>query len=248
MRRLLLMLGVIVVISAALPAQTPVPPIADTRLTVHTLVREDVFAGFLQSDVSRLSRAEKNIEMLLATRPGDRANLLAWQGSTALTRAVMANEAGQPDQFRQHYRRALDLFEEAMRLGPETVGVFAVVGGMQSSLADRLPANERAAGWEQAYSAYQTLWKLQGAAIEKLPVHHKGEVLGGLAQSAQRTGRHEEVAAQLDRILAILPDTPYEMRARQWKDDPATRTRAKLTCQTCHAPGTLVARLAEVSK
>ena len=89
---------------------------------------------------------------------------------------------------------------------------------------------------------------MQGPAIEQLPVHHKGEVLSGLTQSAQRTGRDEEVAAQLDRILALLPDTPYANRARQWKDDPSVRTETKLTCQTCHAPGTLAARLEEVSQ
>ena len=248
MTRSLLTLGTIVALSAALPAQSPEPPLADTRLTVHTLVREDIFAGFLQNDVSRLARAEKNIDALLASRPNDRANLLAWQGSTALTRAVMANDARQPDQFRQHYRRALALYAEAMRLGPDVVGVFAIVGGTQASLADRLPAEERAAGWQQAYSAYQQLWKLQGAAIEKLPLHHKGEVLAGLAQSAQRTGRDDEVTVHVDRMLALLPDTSYAKRAQQWKDDPAARTQAKLTCQTCHGPGTLVARLAEVSK
>jgi tetratricopeptide (TPR) repeat protein len=248
MTRALLTLGAVVVISAALPAQSPEPPLADARLTVHTLVREDIFAGFLQNDVSRLARAEKNVEALLASRPNDRANLLAWQGSTALTRAVMASEARQQDQFKQHYQRALDLFAEAMRLSPDVVGVFAIIGGTQASLADRLPAEERAAGWQQAYGAYQQLWKLQSAVIEKLPLHHKGEVLAGLAQSAQRTGRNDEVTVHVDRMLALLPDTSYAKRARQWKDDPAARTQAKLTCQTCHVPGTLVARLAEVSK
>lgn len=248
MRKLTLILGFFVVISAALSAQAPEPPITDTRLTVHTLVREDIFAGFLQNDLTRLARAEKNIDLMLASRLGDRASLLAWQGSTALTRAVVANEGKQPDLFRQHYRRAVDLFAEAMRLGPDNVGVFAVTGGTQVSLADRLPAAERAAGWEQAYAAYQQLWKLQGAAIEKLPLHHKGEVLSGLAQSAQRTGRSEETTMQIDRMLALLPGTPYAKSAQQWKDDPSARAQIKLTCQTCHAPGTLLSRLAELSK
>jgi tetratricopeptide (TPR) repeat protein len=248
MTRYLLALVVIATSSAVVPAQTPDPPISDTRLTVHTLVREDIFAGFLQNDLTRLARAEKNIELLLASRPADRASLLAWKGSTALTRAVVANEARQPDEFKQHYRRAVDLFAEAMRLGPDEVGVFAITGGSQVSLADRLPDVERAAGWQQAYAAYQQLWKLQGSVIEKLPLHHKGEVLSGLAQSAQRTGRSDEASAQAERILALLPDTPYAQRAQQWKDNPSSRTQTKVTCQTCHVPGTLVARLAEISK
>jgi hypothetical protein len=248
MTKPLMTLGFVVAISAAVPAQAPEPPIADSRLTVHTLLREDIFAGFLQSDVRRLARAEKNIDLLLASRPGDRASLLAWQGGAALTRAVLANDAKQPDQFRQQYRRSVDLFAEAMRLGPDNVGVFAITGGSQTQLADRLPPAERAAGWEQAYTAYQQLWKMQSAGIEKLPLHHKGEVLTGLAQSAQRTGRNEELTAQLDRILTLLPNTAYAKGAQQWKDAPSSRAQVKLTCQTCHIPGTLVARLAEVSK
>jgi len=248
MPRTLLIFVTLVAISAAVPAQAPEPPLADTRLTVHTLLREDIFAGFLQNDLVRLARAEKNVETLLASRPGERPAILAWQGSIALTRAAMANEAKQPDQFRQQYRRAQDLFNEAMKLGPDNVGVFAITGGSLVSIADRLPEAERKAGWELGYTAYQQLWKMQSQMIEKLPLHHKGEVLSGLAQTADRTGRGEEAAAQIERILTLLPDTAYASRARQWKDEPSGRAKVKLTCQTCHGPGTLVARIAEVSK
>jgi tetratricopeptide (TPR) repeat protein len=248
MRAALLSLGMVAAIASAIPAQAPEPPLGDTRLTVHTLVREDIFAGFLQNDLTRLARAETNLEQLLASRPGDRAIVLAWQGSAALTRAAFANEANQPEQFRQHYRKAVDLYAEAMKLGPDNIGVFAVTGGTQTTLADRLPPEERAAAWALGYTAYQRLWTLQGPGIEKLPLHMKGEVLSGLAQTAQRTGRTEEANAQVERMLALLPDTPYAARARQWKEEPATRTTTKLTCQTCHAPGMLAARLAEVSK
>ena len=248
MRTPLLTLAALVVIAAALPAQAPEPPLAETRLTVSTLVREDIFAGFLQNDLARLSRAEKNIDLLLASRPAERASLLAWQGGTALTRAVFANEAKQPDEFGKQYRRALDLFAEAAKLGPESVAVFAITGGSNVMLADRLPAAERAAGWEMAYNAYQQLWKLQEPAIEKLPLHHKGEVLTGMAQTMQRTGRDQELGPQLDRITTLLAGTPYAQRAQQWKNDPASRAQTKVACQTCHGPGTLAARLAEISK
>ena len=248
MRTTLLTLGIVTAISSVTPAQAPAPPLNDTRLTVHTLVREDVFAGFLQSDLQRLSRAEGNLEQLLASRPAERAAVLAWQGSTALTRAALAHEASQGEQFRQHYRRALDLFTEAMELGPDNIGVFAIAGGTQTAIADRLPLQERAAGWALGDMAYQRLWTLQQQVIEKLPLHMKGEVLAGLAQTAQRTGRADEANTHIERILALLPDTPYAARARHWKENPSTRAATTLTCQTCHAPGTLVARLADVSK
>ena len=248
MTRTLLAVCAAVAMASTVPAQAPEPPLADTRLTVHTLLREDIFAGFLQNDLARLTRAEKNAELLLASRPNDRASILAWQGSAQLTRAAQANEAKNPEEFRQHYRQAIELFAEARKLGPAIVGVFAINGGSQLMLADRLPEKERAAGWEEAYAAYQQLWKMQGEGIEKLPLHHKGEVLTGLAQTTQRTGRDAELGPQLERILTLLPNTAYAKTAQQWKDDPASRAQSKLACQTCHGPGTLVARLAEVPK
>src|SRR5688572_1280173 len=154
MRRPLVVLGFLVAISPALPAQAPEPPIADTRLTVHTLLREDVFAGFLQNDVARLARAEKNAEVLLANRSANRPSVVAWQGSMALTRAVHAHEANQPEQFRRHYGRAQALFTEAMKIGPDDAGVWAITGGTQVSVADRLPMPERREGWELGYTAY----------------------------------------------------------------------------------------------
>jgi hypothetical protein len=237
-----------VVISAAVPAQAPEPPVSDTRLAVQTLLREDIFAGFLQNDVTRLARAEKNADVLLANRPAERQEVLAWQGTMALTRAVMANEANQTDQFRTHYRRAQNLFANVMKAAPDDLSVVAITGGSQAMLADRLPAAEQKAAWELGYAAYQQLWKVQSQMIEELPLHHKGEVLSGLAQTAERTGRTKEAAAFVERILTLLPNTPYASRARQWKEDPSSRAKVKLTCQTCHTPGTLAARLAEVSK
>jgi hypothetical protein len=145
---------------------------------VHTLLREDIFAGFLQNELKWTARRRH--------RPG--------------------------------------------------------------ALADRLPPAERTANWELAYTAYQRLWTLQGAMIDKLPLHHQGEVLAGLAQTAQRTGRDAEASQQIERILTLVPDTAYAARALEWKNNPAARSTSRLTCQTCHAPGTLAARVADVSK
>ena len=73
-------------------AQSPQPPLADSRLTVHTLVREDIFAGWMTDDMARFERGEKNIQLLLERRPDQKANLLAWKGGATLYRAVRANE------------------------------------------------------------------------------------------------------------------------------------------------------------
>ena len=87
------------------------------------------------------------------------------------------------------------------------------------------------------------LWKVQGQNVTRLPVHLRGELLGGLAASAQRTGHAQELNQYLDQIIAVLGGTPYEPVARQWKKDPASAAKTSITCLTCHEQGRLAARL-----
>lgn len=224
-------------------AQSSEPPLSDTRLSIHTLVREDIFAGFLTDDMDRLARGEKNIQALLEKRPAAKAELLAWQGGATLYRAVRAHENKSGDEFQRNYKQALGIFSQAQQLGPGNGGVAAVVGGSYVLFADRLPKEHRAAAWSQAYDSYQLLWKQQGAAVDKLPVHLRGELLGGLAQSAERTGRTDELSQYLDKILASLSKTPYEPIARKWKENPKAAANSSITCMTCHDSGRLSARL-----
>ena len=96
-------------------AQSPDPLLSDTRLTVHTLVREDIFAGFRSDNMERLAKAEQNIEVLLKERPDERANLLAWKAGAATYRAVRAHEAGQAAEFERTFASALSDFTAAAK-------------------------------------------------------------------------------------------------------------------------------------
>jgi tetratricopeptide (TPR) repeat protein len=222
--------------SADPPPGTQEPPPSDPRLSVNTLVREDIFAGFIEDDMERFSRGERSIQLLLEQRPEERTTLLAWKGGAALYRAVRALENNRAEEFRDNYRQALDLFSEAGKLGPDDLEVDAVTGGTYVVFADRLPEEYRAAAWSRAYDSYRRLWTRQGAVVTELPTHLRGELLGGLAQSAQRTGRSREADEYLDKILALLPDTPYEPIAKQWKKEPEAAARTSIACLTCHGP------------
>lgn len=230
--------------SAGPPPGAQEPPLPDPRLSVNTLIREDIFAGFMGDDMERFSRGERTIQGLLEQRHGERPTLLAWKGGAALYRAVRALENDRAEEFRDEYRRAQNSFSEAEQLGPDDLGVDAVTGGTHVVFADRLPEEYRAAAWSRAYDSYRRLWTRQGAGVAELPTHLRGELLGGLAQSAQRTGRSREADEYLDRILALLPDTPYERIAKQWKKEPAAAAHTRIACLTCHAPGRLAARKA----
>ena len=244
MLKVLILVGIV----TGVFAQSSDPPLSDKRLTVHTLVREDIFAGILADDMQHFTRGEKNIDALLEQRPAEKASLLAWKGAAAYYRAVRAHENNQKAEFEKQYKRALDLFAEAAKIGPQDFGVSAIVGGANGVLGDRLPKEYRAAAWSQAYDAYSKLWSVQSAMVDKLPVHIRGELLAGLAQSAQRTGRTQELQQYLDKMLAVLRDTPYEAVAKEWKKNPATAANTSITCRTCHDPGRLSARLATLDK
>jgi len=235
------LLAFVLVTSAA--AQSADPPLSDTRLTVHTLLREDIFAGFMNDNDARVIRAEQNIAVLLKDRPDQRANLLAWQASATTYRAVRAHEAGKAEEFERQFAAVQSGFAEAAALSTGKDGVAAITGGTLATFADRLPEKHRAAAWSQAYDNYAKLWQAQGADVEKMPVHFKGELLAGLTQSAQRTGRADESARYLEKMLVVLQGTSYETTAQKWKADPASAATTNLTCKNCHSPGRLSARL-----
>ncbi|MDX2033949.1 MAG: hypothetical protein SF339_24965 [Blastocatellia bacterium] len=247
MKGLFRILCAAMLVTAAL-ASTPDIPLSDTRLTVHTLVREDIFAGILADDMERLARGEKNLELLLEQRPNARHLSLAWKGSAKMLRAVRAHENKKTDEFKQQYQLAMDCFAEARKLNATDGGVAAVTGGTFVLLADRLPQEQRAVAWEMAYANYKGLWSVQGAAVDKLPVHIRGELLAGLAQSSQRTGRKEEMTDYVDKILTYMRGTPYEAPAARWKANPDTAASSNITCKNCHESGRLAARLASFEK
>ena len=85
----------------------------------------------------------------------------------------------------------------------------------QTAGVRRLPCEPyRSQLWTQVYAGYSALWKQQGAGIEQMPEHFKGEVLSGLAMSAQRTGRKDEASLYVDKIIALMPDTAYGAAAK----------------------------------
>jgi tetratricopeptide (TPR) repeat protein len=241
-------IGLLLTLVALGMAQNQKTSSFDPRLTVNTLVREDAFAGMMANDMERFERGAKNIDLLLAERPEARADLLAWKGLVFMNRAVFAREKNQAAEYAADYREALATFAEAARLDPAGIGVNAIRGGTGAFLGDRLAPEHRAENWVASYEAYQVIWKAQSTNLERLPVHIKGELLAGLAETAQRTGRAEESRRYVDEILRVLPGTPYEARARKWKEHPELAARTSLACQTCHEPGRLAAQQAALAK
>ena len=149
-----------------------------------------------------------------AASNGQRAGLVAWKGGAKLYRAVLALEAGTKKSSRSSTTKPWQTLDEAKKLGPKNPGVAAVVGGSYLTFGDRLPEELRANAWNQAYDNYQILWSQQGKMLERLPVHIRGELLAGLVQSAQRTGRAPRSTTSTWRKSSRCCPTPA-IRARR---------------------------------
>jgi hypothetical protein len=208
---------VFIVVSVA-AAQSADPLLLDTRLTVHTLVREDIFAGFRNNNLDRLSKAEQNIEILFKERPDQRANLLAWKAGATMYRAVRAHESGQAEEFGRRYAEALDGFAAAAKLETGNDGVAAITGGTMAVFADRLPDKQRAGAWSIAYDNYSLLWKQHASPIAWRPssselAHERPQTGLSLRQANLGRGRLPliaRIAWPIPVHLVLLPRAPED--------------------------------------
>ena len=140
------------------------------------------------------------------------------------------------------------MFRQSKEINANSPGAIAIIGGSYLLFADRLPESERKNAWDVCYDNYQALYRLQKGTLERLPTHMRGELLAGLAQASQRTGRTEEFEGHLDKILELLPKTGYSRTASLWKADPELAKSGSIGCKSCHSPGRLSSHLARLGE
>lgn len=224
------------------------PPLDETRLSIHTLVREDIFAGWRSDNMERHERGMRNVDILLEKRPEARADLLAWKGGAYIFQAVIAYEAGDEEKCKELHQKALDLFAESKEIDPKSIGVASVTGGSLAMFADRLPEELQEDAWQQSYESYRVLYEMQSDYVDQLPNHIKGELLSGLTQTAHRTGRMDEYEEFRDRIIELMPNTSYSRVAIRWKENPEAAATENIACKSCHTPGRLSIKLSALDK
>lgn len=226
--------------------------LAQQRLTLHWLVREDIFAGILANDRVRLEKGAQTLDRVAAWYP--ETQVAAWRAGVEAMRAVWAYEENRIEDFRRHYALTLTYFDRcrATASDPTSNRNIAIPeifeGGVYVAIADRLPESLRAGAWERAYQSYKRLNELEAPALDKLPLHMKGEVLSGLAMATQRTGRADELSAALAAVREKVPNSVYSRAADKWLADPASATKVRIACLTCHEPNTLGPKLDSLHK
>lgn len=217
-------------------------------IPIHTWVREDLFAGFMADDMARFERGEQKVLEYLAETPG-RPDASAWLVGAKLYRASRAFKEGKTSQADALVREATQLMDTAVAKAPNDPGVQATTGGSIVVMANELPEKHYAPLMERARIHFARLYAMQSRAVPQLPLHIKGELLAGVAETEFRVGDRERARAVLNQIVTDMPGTPYAKSAAMWLAAPAKVTKdTKLVCQSCHEPGRLSSWMARQPK
>ena len=209
-------------------------------MRASTWVREDLFAGFLDNNMERFAKGQQKTDEIIAANP-KAGDALAWRAGAELYLAVRASEAGDKAKFTEMMKKSQATFETASAVVAQipqyAEALHAIRGGSYALFADRLPEPYRREGWIQMRADFAALREAQKAVFTKMPAHHQGEVLGGMAQAALRLGHTEEAKALLGEIVTTLPDSPYAPFAKRALTN--LDAKAKVTCLSCHDGGRL---------
>lgn len=204
-------------------------------------VREDTFAGFMADDMVRFERGMQKTQEYLK-EDANNMDALNWLGAGTVYRAVRAFDAGDDVKGDQLFRDAVAMMDKAAAAAPDNIGVRATAGGTLILFASRLPDRHYRTGLEKAREHYAVLYKLQAAQLDKYPLHLKGEVLAGAAETEFRAGNRETANTYLNKIVTGMPGTRYAQVAETWLKSPESVTKKdRLACQSCHEAGRLSA-------
>ena len=201
-------------------------------------VREDFFAGFA-GDAEAMSRGMKRCEEALAKDPKN-AEAMVWHGSGLTFDAKRAFMAGDIEKGRQIQAQAMREMSDAVALRPDDVSVLIPRAAVMISAALHVPSQEVAKrDFQIAADDYEKVLKLQTPVFSGMPVHSRGELLGGLAEAWNGLGNQEKLRAYLQRMVDELPGTLYADRARGILSTEPKPGALGTTCLGCHSAPTM---------
>jgi len=196
-------------------------------------VREDIFKGFT-GDAAALERGLKKCEDALAKDPKN-AEALVWHGAGLGYRIKAAFMAGDVALGRQLQAQSAKEMNDAVALRPDDVAVLIPRAASLLAAAARVPSPEVAKrNYGLAATDYERVLQLQATYFSKLPVHSRGELLGGLAEAWHGLGDDSKAKSYLARMVKELPDTMYARRAADLLAGAGKAGALGATCLGCH--------------
>jgi len=209
------------------------PPVAANR-DLEFSIRGDLFAG-MAGNAEAFDRAMKACESALARDPKN-ATALVWHASGTYFQAGAAFRAGDAvrgNELRDQARKEMD---EGVALRPNSVDVLIPRATVLQAQAQHIPdANAARLVWQRSNDDFEKILQLQRDEFAKLPIHSRGELLGGLAESYAGLGDSTKARAYLTRLTKELPDTPYAQKAAALLAADSLPRTLGVTCLGCHA-------------
>ncbi|HKV25242.1 MAG TPA: hypothetical protein VJN93_11680 [Candidatus Acidoferrum sp.] len=229
--------GAIVVASVgALPTSQTARQDPSSQERFDMEVRADFFTGF-RGDEAALERGMRKCEEALAKDPKN-AEALVWHGSGLSYSAKKEFMAGNFEKGREIQERGVAEMNEAVALRPDDVRVLIPRAAVFLSAAMHVPSAEAAKrDFRIAAGDYEKVLQLQTAHFSELPVHARGELLGGLAEAWNGLGETEKSLNYRKLMIEELPETAYASRAKQTLEGEQKSGPLGTTCLGCHVPG-----------
>lgn len=197
-------------------------------------VRNDFFAGF-SGNKEALDRAMQKSEAVMAANP-KHAEAMVWHGGGLMMLSRTAFQSGDTQKGSELFARAQKEMDDAVALEPDNVGVRiprgAVLMAAGRGIHERNPELGRKM-LEKAASDYEHVYNLQSARVSQLGQHPLGELLFGIADTNSRLGNQDRAAEFFDKIVSLLPNTPYAKRAALWRETKSLPL-AQTGCIGCH--------------
>lgn len=234
-------LSLFLLAGSAFAADAPAKP---AGVTVHTWVREDLFAAVMVDDREALERGSKKLDAILAANPDD-AVAKAWRVLELLTRAAWANQKDDAQASRKLQDTALAI--RATLLENKEQGVHIVLGGSLLFYAAKSPQFATEAMIRDGRDHLARVRKEQDSYFAKLPPHFSGELLSQLAFASDRLADQEGKAKYLAEMKQFLAGTAYARRADKWQA-MAIKDWAGAQCISCHEPGRLTNVLSKLNQ
>ena len=196
------------------------------------MVRNDLFAGF-SGDAAALERAMKATEATLAENP-NHAEALVWHGAGTYFLAGQAFQKGDPQKGMELAKKGIAEMDRAVAIAPNDIAV-RVPRGSVLITATRFQQGPHVAPLvARAVSDFEKAYEIQGAMLDKLGTHPKGELLLALADGYNRTGNKEKAKLFYERAANEMSGTVYARSAKEWLETGALAPQ-KAGCLGCHA-------------
>lgn len=208
------------------------------NISIHTWVREDLFAGWIANDLDSFERGVRKVDLYLNDHPDDPGGL-SWRCLILAYQMRQALAAGDNAAYHRLLAAAKEVRQKTFAGDPQDPSPYIIVGSSLVRLASSAPDEDRAWMYRDGRELLNKVPGLQKDYFDTLPPHMRGELWSQIAFASDRLGDKAERDRVISEMLAKLPGSPYETRARHWQKLPNLKSEGDYTCLSCHDPGRL---------